>query len=389
MRNRNRTKIALVANATWTIYNFRLNLIKALIRQGIQVIVIAPVDEYIQYLDKIEGIRHIPLRHLSRDSTNPIQDLKLLFELFMIYRRIRPDLILHYTIKPNIFGNLAALFNRIKSISVVTGLGYTFLREGWMKKLTMWLYKVSFRFASTVVFLNPDDQNLFVKNKIIKAEKGTTILGSGVDTQKFKPGPALKQEKTVFTFIGRLLYDKGIEEFVNAAIQVRNNYPDAEFWIIGEMDDKNPSYLPKAKLVRWIEEKYIRYFGTTQDILSYITKSSCIVLPSYREGLSKVLIESAAAGKPIITTDIPGCRQVVDNGKNGLLVPVKDSNALAIAMEHFCQLPAKDKRSMGIHSRKMALEKFDDNIIIKEYFKVIQQVSGLKLQSQPKKKHLI
>lgn len=374
-------KIALVANSTWNIYNFRLNLIKALVRKGIQVIVIAPVDEYIHYLNKVEGIRHIPLRRLSRDSTSPLQDFKLLIELFRIYRRIRPDLILHYTIKPNIYGNFAAFLARIKSVCVVTGLGYSFLKEGWIKTLTMWQYRFSFKFADAVVFHNPDDQKLFRETKVVKSEKSSTILGSGVDTRFFKP---LKYQNTtrgkvIFTFIGRLLFDKGIEEFVNAAKIVRKSYPDAEFWVIGEMDEQNPSYVPKPRLVKWIEQKHIRYFGITHEIKTFIAQSSCVVLPSYREGLSKVLIEAAAAGKPIITTDIPGCRQVVESGKNGLLVPVKDSNALSLAMEFFYQLPEKEKEAMGKNSRMLALKQFDEKVIIEKYFKIIQRVSNLKL----------
>ena len=384
MKNRKSKKIALVANSTWNIYNFRLNLIKALVQQGLQVIVIAPVDEYIHYLNKVEGIRHIPLKHLSRDSTSPLQDFKLLIELFKIYQRISPDLIIHYTIKPNIYGNFAAFLSRIRSICVVTGLGYSFLKEGWIKKLTMFQYKLSFMAANAVVFHNPDDKKLFLDKKIVKKEKSSTILGSGVDTRFFKPVEHnnVKSGKTIFTFIGRLLYDKGIEEFVNASRIVKKNYPDVEFWVIGEMDEQNPSYVPKPKLVHWIEEKYIRYFGITQQIQSFINESSCIVLPSYREGLSKVLIEAAASGKPIITTDIPGCRQVVTSGKNGLLVPVKDSNALSLAIEFFHKLPEKEKEIMGKNSRLAALKYFDDKVIIEQYFKTIRKVSGLELLSK-------
>ena len=387
MKNRKRAKIALVANSTWNIYNFRLNLIKSLVQKGIQVIVIAPVDEYIHYLNKVEGIHHIPLNHLSRDSTSPFQDIKLLFELFSIYRRIQPDLVIHYTIKPNIYGNIAAFLKRIKSISVVTGLGYSFLKEGWIKRLTMWQYKLSFKFAKAVVFHNPDDQDLFITKKIVQSEKASTILGSGVDTQFFRPSKELSNDhrKTIFTFIGRLLYDKGIEEFVEAAKKVKANYPDAEFWIIGEMDEQNPSYIPKPKLVEWIEKKYIRYFGTTQDIRSYINESSCVVLPSYREGLSKVLIEAAASGKPIITSDIPGCRQVVKSGENGLLVPAKDGDALSLAMEFFYQLSENEKQEMSKKSRLIALKYFDEKVIIQKYFEVIENVSELRLNLSPSK----
>jgi glycosyltransferase involved in cell wall biosynthesis len=365
--------VALVANSTWNIYNFRLNLIKALVSKGIRVIVIAPVDEYIHYLNKVEGIHHIPLKRLTRDSTSPIQDLRLVWELYTIYRRIKPDLIIHYTIKPNIYGNLSAFFARVKSISIVTGLGYSFLKEGWIKSLTMFQYRWSLKSANAVVFHNPDDQKLFEDSKILKVGKASTILGSGVDTQYFKPVKSYSQ-KTVFTFIGRLLYDKGIEEFVTAAKKMKQDHPNVEFWVIGEMDEKNPSYVPKQKLVNWIENKDIRYFGTTQDVREFIADSSCIILPSYREGLSKVLIEALAMGKPIITTNIPGCRQVVENNKNGLLVPVKNSDALALAMEYFFELPQARKESMGQYSREMAIKYFDDEVIIEKYFEIIAKV---------------
>ncbi|MEM9920272.1 MAG: glycosyltransferase family 4 protein [Bacteroidota bacterium] len=370
-------KIAFVANSSWNIYNFRLNLIRALINKGLEVIVIAPVDEYIHYLNKVPGITHIPLRRLSRNSTNPFRDLILFTELRRIYRQQSPDLIVHYTVKPNIFGNLAARSCGIPSVCVVTGLGYTFLRQGIVKHITLGLYKFSFQFADRVVFENPDDQQLFVSENIAAPEQCTTVNGCGVDTQFYQCRKKSKfKSNIVFTFIGRLLYDKGIVEYVQAAEQVKKRVPNAIFWVIGEIDEGNPSFISKPQLLRWIEDQTIRYFGTTKDVRSFIQQSDCVVLPSYREGLPKVILEAMSMGKPIVTTDTAGCRQTVDQSQNGFIVPVENAKALSLALETFCGLSQKEKEEMGQKSRDKAVRMFDGAIVVKQYFDLIKQIIG-------------
>ncbi len=374
MENRNtpRTKIALVANSTWNIYNFRLNLVKEFERLGCDILVIAPVDEYIHYLNEASNIRHIPLRSLSRKSTNPLRDARLTFELYRIYRREQPDVIIHYTIKPNIFGNLAARMTRIKSICVVTGLGYTFLNEGLTKKISQLLYRFSFRYSAKVVFENQDDRQLFVERGLVATEQSRAFPGCGVNTSFFRPSrQARKQEHLRFLFVGRLLYDKGIVEFVEAAKIIRQQFPEVEFWVVGELDSGNPSAISKAQLVNWIDQKYIYYHGTTTDIRAFIRQVDVIVLPSYREGLPKVILEGMSMGKPVITTLTAGCKETVEDGRNGFLVPIKDSQALAQVITKVLQMDDIDREVMGHLSRKKALAEFDDRLIVNAYLELI------------------
>jgi len=375
LKRRKSTKVALVANSTWNIYNFRLNLIKRLEKEHAEVIVIAPVDEYIHYLNKASNIRHIPVKNLSRKSTNPFKDLFLFIELFKIYKRERPDLIIHYTIKPNIFGNLAAALSKILSICVVTGLGYTFLNGGLARKISTFLYRISLKFSQKVLFENEDDRALFVKEKIVSQQNSISLNGCGVNTKHFRPAPRNRRDdKLVFLFIGRLLYDKGIVEFVEAAKRMKSQFNDVEFWVLGELDYGNPSAISKNQLLSWVDQKYIIYHGTTSDIKSFIKKSDVIVLPSYREGLPKVILEGMSMGKPIITTDTAGCKQTVDPGKNGLLVPVKNVSELVDAMAYMNKLEDIDLEVMGKLSRKKAVREFDDKIITTAFIDIINDI---------------
>ena len=370
-----KAKIALVANSTWNIYNFRLNLIKELEKNGAEVIVIAPIDEYIHYLNKASRIKHIPLKSLSRKSRNPLRDLKLFWELYRIYKSEKPDVVIHYTIKPNIFGNLAAYFNRIISICVVTGLGYTFLNEGWTKKISNLLYRISFRAAKRIVFENKDDRQLFIEDNLVKKEYSISINGCGVDTTFFRPSTYKRNsDKFIFLFVGRLLYDKGIVEFVEAAQIVKKTNPYAEFWVVGELDAGNPSAIRKNQLLNWVDKKYIYYHGTTTNIRSFLKKADAVVLPSYREGLPKVNLEAMAMAKPVITTLTAGCKETVEENVNGFLVPIKDSEKLAGAMQQILKLDDIDLEIMGRVGRKKAVEQFDAQLIAAEYIKIINRL---------------
>ncbi len=367
-------KIALVANSTWNIYNFRLNLIQYLEDHNCEVVVIAPVDEYIRYLNKAHKIKHIPLKGLKRKGKNPFHDIRLTLNLARIYHKEKPDAIIHYTIKPNIYGNLAAKWCNIPSICVVTGLGYTFLHQGISNKISNWLYKLSFRYSQKVAFENSDDKDLFIEMDLASAEKCAVINGCGIDTNFFKPEKKKSVFARKFLFIGRLLYDKGIVEFVQAAKEVRAIYPEVEFQVLGELDAGNPSALDKDRLLKWVDNKVINYLGTTPDVRTYIQKADVIVLTSYREGLSKVLMEGLAMGKPIITTDTPGCRQTVDHGRNGYLVPVKSVDAVVKACKDLINMTAIDLEIMGQLSRKKAIEVYDDSLVVKKYGEILEEI---------------
>lgn len=372
-----RKTIAIVANSSWNIYNFRLNLIRQLRQEGFQVIVIAPIDEYIHYLNDSKLVKHIPLKQLTPHSKNPLKDLRLSLELYRIYRRYQPDLILHYTIKPNIYGSLAARWANIPSIATITGLGYTFLKKNWINQLVSRLYKVAFKKVSKVVFHNQDDLDHFVNKGLTVAEKCQVIPGSGVNINHFRPLPKPETGKFIFLFIGRLLHDKGILELVEAAKALKQLTQRSECWILGELAPQNPAAIPKAQVLEWMEKKYIRYFGKVRDVRAYIKQADVIVLPSYQEGMPRAILEAMAMGKPIITTNVAGCRDTVEHNQNGYLVPPRQVDPLIEAMLKVYQYAAEDLETLGSASRAFVFEKFSDNSVNASYLGLIHALLSL------------
>ena len=365
-------KVIIVANTTWNIYNFRLGILRKLVREGYEVVVVAPVDTYIHYLQQFPAVRHVPLKHLSPQSKNPLKSLLLLWELFRIYRAERPQTILHFTIKPNIFGSLAAKWAGIRSIPTVTGLGYTFLHGHWLNRITVQLYRYAFSGLKRVVFHNHDDCRLFVDRAIVSADQCMVVSGSGVNTNYFRPlSKPVSNVKFTFLFVGRLLYDKGIKEYIEASRLLRKWAPDAECQVVGDLAVANPNAVPKSQFFKWIERHYIRYFGTASDVRPFLKKCDVLVLPSYREGMPRAILEALAMGKPIITTDVPGCREAICQN-TGMLVPVKESEALAQAMLQFYHKDAKDVERMGEAARLRALNIFDERLIITQYFSLCE-----------------
>lgn len=368
-------KIILVANSTWNIYNFRLNIIRKLTSQGHQLFVIAPVDEYLEYKENFPNVKHVPMKTMARDSTNPLRDILLLLELYRKYKWLKPDLILHYTNKPNIYGGLAAGFLKIPSVAFVTGLGYSFIHKGFLNFIVRKLYRVSARKHEKVIFENEDDLKLFIDDEIVKKEKAISVKGCGVDTSYFVPFPNGEiKENITFTFVGRLLYDKGIIEFINAAKITKAKHPNSRFEIIGEFDADNPSNIDKEFLVNWVDSGIIDYKGFVRDIRPLVKHSDCIVLPSYREGMPRTVLEGMSMGKAIITTDVPGCRETVVKGVNGYVVPVKDHEALANAFEKLINLSYEERKKMGAEGRKMAKEVFDDKLIAENISTILNPI---------------
>ena len=366
-------RIAIVANTTWNIYNFRLNIIRKLISEGHEVIVMAPVDKFIFYTESLPQVLHIPIHHLHRDSVNPLQDLRLFVELIRLYRHYKPDLVLHYTVKPNIWGGFAARLLGIPSIAIVTGLGYSLLHEGWINFVTGVLYKFSLPLHRKVIFENNDDKKLFEKEGLVSPSKSISIKGCGVDTTFFAPnGDGRRDDLITFTFIGRLLYDKGVKEFIDAAQLVKDQNTNIQFWLIGEIDKENPSSIRNEDLMKWIRDPNIHYHGATENIRKFIEKSDCIVLPSYREGMPKVIMESMSMERAVITTDTAGCRETVNENINGYLVPVRNSIALSNAMLRFIALSDQEKINMGKAGRIKVLQEFDDKIIADQLYVAIE-----------------
>lgn len=365
--------IILVANTTWNIYNFRLNVLQKLLSEGHQLMVIAPVDEYLEYKEKYPEVKHIPLKSMDRDSKNPIKDLILTIELWRKYKSLNPDLVIHYTNKPNIFGGIAAKLLGVNSVAVVTGLGYSFIHGGALSSLVNQLYKFSGKFHKRFIFENEDDKKLFIDSKIVKKENAFSVKGCGVDTHYYTPSPnGIHSDKITFTFVGRLLYDKGITEFISAAKEIKGDFPQVQFDVIGEFDSDNPSNIDKDYLVQWVDSGVIDYKGFVKDIRPFLKHSDCIVLPSYREGMPRTILEGLAMGKPVITTDVPGCRETVVEGTNGYIVPVRDKVALKKAMQTLINLSPEERKAMGSRGRSLAVNVFDDKLIAKEIHQIIQ-----------------
>lgn len=368
-------RITLVANTTWNIYNFRLNVIDKLLQEGHEVHVIAPVDEYISYKENYPSVKHYNLRTMDRDSTNPIKDLLLIGELMRKYRKINPDLIIHYTNKVNIFGGIAAKLTGKKSVAMITGLGYAFIHKGWIRDITTTLYRRTASIHKRFIFENIEDRELFERSKIIKKGQGVSIKGCGVDTSHYKPYPNgnLKEKgELVFTFIGRLLYDKGIREFVAAAMILREEFPTIRFWIVGELDPQNPATVDRDDLNKWVENDIVRYHGFQKDVRPFIADSDCVVLPSYREAIPRTITEAMSMGKAVITTDVAGCREAVDVGVNGYLAEVRSVSSLVNTIKAYINLSPQARHDMGYAGRQKALEEFDDKKIAQHIYDEIE-----------------
>jgi len=375
-------KFLFVANVARDLYNFRIGLMRVLRKKGFEVVCIAPEDSFVEKF-KDEGFRFIPLEYLRRESKGLFNNLLLIWELYKIYKEEKPDLIFHYTIKPNIFGNIASGIAGIRSISVVTGLGSFFVRKSVLQIVIKYLYKFSFIFTEKVFFLNTDDRDLFVKEGIIPSKKEVLVNGEGIDTDYFSPEfckeySKKRKDHLVFLLIARLLWDKGIGEFVESARKVKERYPEVEFWLLGPLDKANPTAVPSKTIKGWEEKGIIKYLGVVDDVRPLIHQSDVVTLPSYREGIPRSLLEAISMGKPIITTDAPGCREVVEDGKNGFLVPVKDVEALTNAMIKFIELTEEERQEMGHYSREKAIREFDEKIIVKKYIEVIEEVLNIK-----------
>ena len=376
--------IALVGNTSWSMYNFRLGLIRGLQQKGYEVTVIAPKDNFTAKL-VAEGI-HFHEISISNYGTNPITELKLIRRFYKTYKKINPDMIFHYTIKPNIYGSIAAAFCKIPSIIVTTGLGQMFqFKNFFVRWITLTFYRIATFLAKEVWFLNDNDRDVFVFKRIVRKSKARVLKSEGIDTDWFKPKKDKKFYVDRFLFAGRLIWDKGVREFVEAAKLVKTKYPNVRFELLGFIDQSNPNSVPYDTINDWQKNRIITYLGETSDIRPYMEKASCLVFPSfYREGVSRVLMEAASMETPIITTDNVGCREIVDHNKNGFLVEVNNVLALSQAIETFIELDNDDKIVMGKLGRKKMITQYDQKNVVDYYLKTVTNILGEPNASQTK-----
>lgn len=364
-------KILFCDNVLWGLVNFRGSVIRHFVQQGDEVVLVAPQDdESIMKVDIPEGVRYIPVR-LNRCSRNPFTDLIYCAHLYRIYRKEHPDYIFHYTIKPNVYGSIAARLAGINCTGMVAGLGYGLLGDGMPSRLLAVMYRYAFKYVSSIFVLNKFNYQYLLDHKFCTSAQLRLFKGGeGVDLSAY---PYVREESgspVVFLMVGRVLYDKGYREYVQAAKIVKQQYPDVRCQLLGMLDETYPAHVDEEELERDVEEGTIEYLASTNDVMQYLGRSGVVVvLPSYFEGLSRSLMEACAVGRPIIATDIPGCRETVDEGKNGFLVKVKDSSSLAEGMLRYLSLSDAEKQAFSRHSRKKAEETFDVRQVIKEYEK--------------------
>ena len=370
-------RIAIVLNTSWNIYNFRMNFIRALQAEGHEVHTIAPKDDCTHLLIEA-GCHHHKVRMDSRGA-NPIKDSALIFELWSIYRTVKPDVILHYTIKPNIYGTIAAALLKIPVINNVCGLGTIFLKDNLVSKIAILLYRWSFRFPKRVFFQNPDDLTLFINKKLIQPEIADLLPGSGIDLTRFTPTEFKRNKSFTFLLISRLISDKGVLEYVEAVRKLKAKGIDARFQILGATDPKHKRGIKLKVIDNWISSGTIEYLGTTMDVRGFIQQADCIVLPSYREGTPRTLLEAASSSKPIIATDVPGCHNVVKDSYNGLLCQLRNADDLAEKMFTMANYDDETLKRFGQNGRKKVEAEFDESIVINKY---LQSLSGLPLTQE-------
>lgn len=372
-------KIVIALNTAWNLVNFRAGLIRALVAEGYEVVAVAPWDEYAPRLAGL-GCRYVPLA-MDNQGTHPGRDLLLLLRFYRLLRRERPDVFLGYTVKPNIYGSLAAHALGIPVVNNITGLGAVFIRDTWLTRLVRQLYRVALARSRKVFFQNGDDRRLFIESGLVKPEVTDQVPGSGIDLDQFaytvRHTPACPHGERVpmrFLLIARMLWDKGVGEYVAAARRVRQRHPEACFELLGFLDVQNPAAISRTQMDEWVAEGVVRYLGVSDDVREQIAASDCVVLPSYREGTPRTLLEAAAMGRPLIATDVVGCREVVEEGVNGFLCRLKDADDLADKMERMIALPPEVRAEMGRRGRDKAEREFDAGLVVDAYLKAVRDI---------------
>ena len=347
---------------------------KEMVLKGWEVLAVAPESTYGEKL-KNEGIPFFSLT-MDRKGKNPFSDLSLVLRLFRLYRRERPEIIHHFTIKPVIYGSFAAKFvPSVFAVNAVTGLGYVFKQKGWIRKLVEGFYRLVLKGKGYTIFQNPENLSYFVENNLISEDRAFVIKGSGVDVRKFAPVVSkgdISTGRTVFLMVSRMLWDKGVREFVEASEIVKERFAEAVFWLVGNVDQGNPSSIPEEWLRKETEKGTVKRWGHQENVISFIRDADVMVLPSHHEGLPKTLLEGAAMEKPIITTDIAGCREIVEDGVNGLLIPVKNARKLAEAMVYMISNPLS-RVKMGKKGREKVVQHFSDEIVVEKTLEIYRK----------------
>lgn len=368
-------RIVVLANTAWYLHNFRSNLMRALQDAEYEVIAVSPHDEYVMCL-AAAGFTHREWK-VKGAGVNPLKELFAIYRLYSLLREVRADVVLSFTPKCNIYGGIAARLTKTRIINNVSGLGRAFIENTPLTSFVIFLYKVVFRWPVKVFFQNEEDQQQFISRRIVAPPIVERLPGSGVDLQKFIPsrerGLPSGEGGMVFLLVARLLWDKGIGEYVEAARMVRSRYPTTRFQLLGFLGIANPAAISRKQVVAWEREGIVEYLGSVDDVTSVVSAADCVVLPSYyREGVPRTLLEAAAMAKPIITTDAPGCRDTVQDRLTGYLCRAKDPADLAEKMFRLIESPVETRLEMGRLGRKKMEKEFDERIVIGRYLAVVK-----------------
>lgn len=361
--------LVISANAFWNITNFRSGLIAALSAAGYRVVIAVP-DADKKWAD-VHGLETASIS-IDRSGMNPLRDAFLFGKYVRLMGRLRPAAFLGFTVKPNVYGSLAAHWHGAPALPNVSGLGTAFINPGPLSTLVGGLYRLAFRKCRIVFFQNAEDRELFVDRKIVRLGQTRLLPGSGVDLDRFSP--AEPSTETRFLYVGRLLGDKGVRDFVEAARLLRPRHGNWKFQLLGSLDEDNRSSITRQELEQWLAEGCIEHLAQVEDVRPHIAASSAVVLPSYREGLPRSLLEAAAMARPLIGTNVPGIRQLIIPGTNGLLCAVRDPLDLASAMEKIGNMPANERRAMGHNARAMVEREFGEAEIFRAYLEALEEL---------------
>jgi len=360
--------ILILVNKQTTIINFRLEVVKALVGAGYTVYVSVPEGDRLSEIEEVGA--HLLLTPMDKESTSPIHDLRLIMTYRKLIKKTHADIVLTYTIKPNVYGGMAAASLKIPYIANITGLGTALENGGMMQKLALILYKVGFRKISKVFFQNEENRRFFETHKIALG-KHDLLPGSGVNLDKFSPIEYPVEETIEFAFISRIRKEKGIEQYIDVAKAITKKYPNTRFHVCGFGDEY---YEERMKQLH--EEGIIIYHGLLNDVRVVLKDVHCVIHPTYYpEGMSNVLLESAASCRPVISTNRAGCREIIDDGLNGYLVKEQDSEDLIQKVEKFLALSYNEKREMGQNGRRKVEAEFDRQIVVGKYLETAEQLN--------------
>ena len=370
----NKPRVAIIENHELGIYTIRHDLVKA-ISQEYDVTVLTEVDNSFKDGDLDKHVRFIDV---GRSVLNPLTALKYNSRLHKALKEIKPDVVLTFTIRPAIYGNIVTSKLKLPTISTITGTGPLFESNSISYRIARWLYKWVLKKTRFVFFPNYDDLEAFIEHGYITRQQAKRVPGSGVNYQKFAPQPSKRtgDGKFVFLYISRLIKDKGVMEYVEAASLLREKYPQAEFHIIGPLwaGNKKSLTVTKEELQGWIDKQWIVYHDKQKDIRPFVADADCVVMPSYREGMNNVLLEAASMERPLVTTNVTGCRDIVDDGVNGLLCKVKDGKDLAEKMKQMMAISPSEREMMGKKGREKMIREFDKQMVIKIYLQAIDEI---------------